>query len=183
MPAPPSAQKDQDVNTLIEEFHHYTKDWAHRLSQIESKENVNSVSPEVVQEVLTLINGSPTNQSPAHHRIQLFVSEHMHEGLTLKDLSDFFGYSEKYCSEFFRQQMGESFSSYLRRLRLQKAKALLRNTVVGMAEIGETLGFRDQFAFSHFFKKAVGISPREYRNHILKQKSANIQKGHYSIVS
>lgn len=182
MPSTPSAEKNNDVDTLIQEFQHFTKDWAHRLSQIEATNSENTVTPQVVKDLLTLLDGSSKNQGTLQHRIQVFVSSHMHQGLTLKDLSDFFGYSEKYCSEFFRQHMGESFSSYLKGMRIRRAKMLLGNALVGMTEIAEALGFRDQFAFSHFFKKAIGMSPREYRNKIVKEESYATEPASYSSV-
>ncbi len=174
MPVSPLAQKGKDVNNLIQEFQHYTKDWAHRLSLIGSHEVENRVPPQVLENLFTLIDKKPRTQETLQYRIQLFISSHLHQGLTLKDLSDFLGYSEKYCSEFFRQHMGDSFSSYLKNVRIQKAQHLLTTGLIGMTEIAEALGFKDQFAFSHFFKKAMGVSPREYRNHILKDESEAI---------
>jgi len=165
MPASPVAQKSQEVDALIQEFHQYTKNWANRLKQVSSKNCADPLPDQVVQKLFTLIDVSSKNPDTVQYRIQLFVSSHLHLGLSLKDLSDFLGYSEKYCSEFFRQQMGESFSPYLKRIRLRKAEVLLHNSLIGMAEIAESLGFRDQFAFSHFFKKSMGVSPREFRNH------------------
>lgn len=132
---------------------------------------------------MAAMDQSSLPQDNIQFRIQLFVSSHLHLGLTLKDLSDFLGYSEKYCSEFFRHQLGESFSSYLKRMRIRKAKFLLQNSLISMTEIAEALGFKDQFAFSHFFKKAIGISPRKYRNQIVKQKLETIDRQPYSEIS
>jgi AraC-like DNA-binding protein len=95
----------------------------------------------------------------AMHR---FLVANLHQGLTLQDLSQVIGYSEKYCSEWFFARMGESFSSYVKRLRVERATSLL-SSPQRLADIAEALGFQDQYAFSHFFKKATGISPQGYR--------------------
>lgn len=95
-------------------------------------------------------------------RMHRFMVENLHRGLTLKDLSRVIGYSQKYCSEWFLVHMGESFSSYVKRLRLQRATRLL-GLPTRLADIAETLGFQDQYAFSHFFKKATGVSPQGFR--------------------
>jgi AraC-like DNA-binding protein len=97
-------------------------------------------------------------------RITRFINENLHRGLTLKVLANFLGYSEKYCSDLFYRIMGESFSGYMRRHRVERAQSLLTTTAQTLAEVATAVGFSDQFAFSHFFKRATGHSPREIRS-------------------
>lgn len=98
-------------------------------------------------------------------RLQTFLSRNLGKRVTLKELSHFLGYSEKYSSEFFRLQMGICFSHYLKRLRVTNAAHMLGNHTLSIAQIAESLGFSDSFAFSHFFKRAMGCSPTAYRKH------------------
>lgn len=95
--------------------------------------------------------------------LQTFLSKNLGERITLKELSRFLGYSEKYASEFFRSQMGVCFSHHLKRLRITKATGMLSDHGLSISHIAESLGFSDAFAFSHFFKRAVGCSPTEFR--------------------
>ncbi|WHZ22174.1 MAG: hypothetical protein OJF47_001286 [Nitrospira sp.] len=95
--------------------------------------------------------------------LQAFLSKNLGERITLKELSRFLGYSEKYASEFFRSQMGVCFSHHLKRLRITKATGMLSDHGLSISQIAESLGFSDAFAFSHFFKRAVGCSPTEFR--------------------
>jgi AraC-like DNA-binding protein len=108
-------------------------------------------------------------------RISTFVSENLHHGVTLKVLANFLGYSEKYCSGLFCRIMGEPFSKYLRRQRVERARALLITTGQTLAEIASALGFSDQFAFSHFFKRATGQSPMAIRLTIARQQRKTIR--------
>jgi AraC-like DNA-binding protein len=103
--------------------------------------------------------GSETMQ----HRLQIFLSKHLRDRVTLKDLSAFLGYSQKYCSEFFRLHMGVCFSHYVKNLRITKATGMLLDHDLPLSHIAELLGFSDSFAFSHFFKRAMGCSPSEFR--------------------
>lgn len=96
-------------------------------------------------------------------RLQAFLSKNLDERITLKELSRFLGYSEKYASEFFRSQMGVCFSHHLKRLRITEATRMLSDHGLSISHIAESLGFSDAFAFSHFFKRAVGCSPTEFR--------------------
>ena len=107
----------------------------------------------------------PASQKPntMQQRLQIFLSRHLREGVTLKDLSTFLGYSQKYCSEFFRIQMGMCFSHYVKNLRITMATNMLMDHDLPLSQIAELLGFSDSFAFSHFFKRSTGCSPSEFR--------------------
>ncbi len=108
----------------------------------------------------------PALQAPSAvaQRVQEFIRNNLHEGLTLKDLARFLGYSDKYCSDLFKVLIGMPFSHYLKRVRLEQAVDLLAESNATLSSIAEALGFSDQFAFSHFFKNAVGCSPQQFRS-------------------
>jgi AraC-like DNA-binding protein len=97
------------------------------------------------------------------HLMHRLLEDNLHRGLTLKGLSRCVGYSEKYCSEWFVARMGQSFSSYVKELRIARATKMLQSPV-RLADIAEQLGFQDQYAFSHFFKRATGVSPKAFRD-------------------
>ena len=59
--------------------------------------------------------------------------------------------------------LGLNFIDYLSHLRIQKAKALLKNSDLRIYEIAEKVGYRDAYYFSAAFKKIVGINPTDYR--------------------
>jgi AraC-like DNA-binding protein len=98
------------------------------------------------------------------NKINLFIDDNIHKGVTLKLLSQFLGCSEKYCSELFYKTMGKPFSGYLKHRRLEQAAFMLTASKKDMAGIDSALGFSDQFAFSHFFKRATGQSPIQFRS-------------------
>jgi transcriptional regulator GlxA family with amidase domain len=60
--------------------------------------------------------------------------------------------------------MGENFSSYLNRLRVKKASALLTGTNLSLSRIAASCGFKDQSWFSKIFKHYAGICPGKYRS-------------------
>jgi AraC-like DNA-binding protein len=113
--------------------------------------------------------------SSLQHLMHRLLEDNLHRGLTLKGLSRCVGYSEKYCSEWFVARMGQSFSSYVKELRIARATKMLQSPV-RLADIAEQLGFQDQYAFSHFFKKATGVSPKAFRERGLAARALSLSR-------
>ncbi|GJL50257.1 MAG: hypothetical protein NPIRA01_14840 [Nitrospirales bacterium] len=151
---------------LIQELREFTENWVNRMKLLKPVNEPQAIAREVMDELLIYgINPSHT-MNPLPRQIHDFIMSNLRHGVSLKDLSKFLGYSEKYCSELFQSQMGESFSAYLRRVRIERAQRLLEDESIGLTHIADELGFGDQFAFSHFFKKTTGQSPRQFRHNV-----------------
>ena len=73
------------------------------------------------------------------------------------------GISPNHLSTVFAQETGENFIEYLTRVRIDRAKLLLKSTKMKSADIAAEAGFSDPQYFSYIFKKNTGISPREFR--------------------
>jgi len=72
--------------------------------------------------------------------------------------------SPNHFSTIFRQETGETFINYLTRIRIERAKALLKATQIRTSDIGYEIGYNDTHYFSYVFKKNTGITPKEFRN-------------------
>ena len=148
---------------LLEEFQRQLPRWADVLAGASTRRELRALADHLFNDLIERIDAPEPTQDNLREQIHQFMAANLHRGLTIKDMAAFLGYSEKYCSDVFQAIMGEPFSQYLKRLRLEKADQLLRETDVRIAMIAHALGFHDQFAFSHFFKRAVGCSPRQFR--------------------
>jgi len=82
------------------------------------------------------------------------------------------GISPNHLSAVFAQETGENFIEYLTRVRIERAKLLLKTTAMKSVEIAAETGFSDPHYFSYIFKKNTGLAPREYRN---KEQITNIK--------
>ncbi|MEK7833907.1 MAG: helix-turn-helix domain-containing protein [Acidobacteriota bacterium] len=73
------------------------------------------------------------------------------------------GMSQSHFMRFFKQAAGVTFVDYLTHLRVSKARQLLRDHTLSIAEISNLVGFSDQSYFDKRFKERFGKAPREYR--------------------
>jgi AraC family carnitine catabolism transcriptional activator len=70
---------------------------------------------------------------------------------------------ESTARRLFRSHLKQSPSAYYTRLRLERARTLLRYSRFGIAEIAAAVGFADTPSFSHAFKRVFGLPPSRAR--------------------
>jgi two-component system response regulator YesN len=93
-----------------------------------------------------------------------YIDRNFAEGdISLYSTASHVGISPNHLSTVFAQETGENFIEYLTRIRLEKARQLLRTTGMKSADIAGETGFNDPHYFSYIFKKNTGLSPKEYR--------------------
>lgn len=95
-------------------------------------------------------------------QVKAYIREHLSEKLTLADVAAVFNFSPGYLSQLFGKY-GSGFVEYITEARVAAAKEMLEKGDKKIYEIAEELGFESSFYFSKVFKKATGLSPREYQ--------------------
>ncbi len=104
-----------------------------------------------------------SKQSMEAKAICEFLEKNYMKNITLDDLSNLTGLSKYYLLRSFTKQKGISPYSYLETIRIDKAKKLLEQGVLPIDAALQT-GFTDQSHFSNFFKKFIGLTPKQYMN-------------------
>lgn len=99
-------------------------------------------------------------------KILNYVEENYRERISLADLSQLCQYNASYLSTYFKQHVGINFYDYLTRVRLREATWELCSTDNSVPEVAENHGFADTKAFNASFRKAFGMSPKEYRQRV-----------------
>lgn len=93
-----------------------------------------------------------------------YIVEHCEDAaLSLAEVAGYVGLNEKYFTNRFTKETGETFSSYVTALRMQKAKDLLKTTTFKVYEIAEMVGYGSVEHFNRVFKKLNGVTPAQYR--------------------
>ncbi|ANS75729.1 AraC family transcriptional regulator [Paenibacillus yonginensis] len=90
-----------------------------------------------------------------------YIHEHYAEDVTLADLSDMVYISRNHLSIIFKNITGETFNTYLTRVRIEKARELLLERKMLVYEVAERVGYKNIPYFSTLFKKITGQNPTE----------------------
>lgn len=102
-------------------------------------------------------------ESPAMTRAREFIAQNSGEDLSLADVARAVHMSTFYFCKQFKKATGISFTSYLGRVRIEKAKQMLLNPHARISEVAFECGFQSLTHFNRVFRKLVGESPSAYR--------------------
>lgn len=103
------------------------------------------------------------NNALKYREVFRFVKESCSPELTIDEISKHVNLSPAYLAKAFKNDIGITLKSYVDKLILQYSKEKLLLSEMNIKEIAYHLKFCDEFYFSKFFKKHMGVSPREYR--------------------
>lgn len=92
-----------------------------------------------------------------------YIDTHLEEELSLGLLAERVNYSESYLSHKFKDETGVKIREYIRKKRLERAKALLLSSTVSVQDIATRYHFCSQSYFAEAFKAAYGTTPSQYR--------------------
>ena len=98
------------------------------------------------------------------YKAKQYIEEHyMNHDLSLEQVANQVHISPSYFSVLFKNEEGIAFTDYLIRIRIQRACELMMNTDLKAYEIADKVGYDTPAYYSTAFKKAMGISPTEYK--------------------
>jgi len=95
--------------------------------------------------------------------IKKYLENNISNPVSLQTLCGAFGISQTYASRLFRKYADTTFTDFLTRLRVEKAKEYLSvEPKIPIKDIAQMVGFQDQFYFSKVFRSVTGVPPSEY---------------------
>ncbi|HWP52379.1 MAG TPA: response regulator [Clostridia bacterium] len=113
---------------------------------------------------LELLWKQQENESTRPIRVaKQYIQQHYNEPISLEDVCAATGFSVSYFSTLFKKETGEGFVKYLAKIRIEKAKALLQDTNLPIAEVCGRVGYNDLKHFTGIFKKVTSLNPGQYR--------------------
>jgi two-component system response regulator YesN len=97
-------------------------------------------------------------------RVKELVSQHLSQDISLQFLAERVYLHPKYLSEVFKRATGQNLSDYVTERRMEKARKLLMETTLKVAEVALMCGFSNHKYFASLFKQQTGCTPTEYRD-------------------
>ena len=105
-------------------------------------------------------------ERPRHslsEKAEHFLQKQLHRELSVAELAEHCGTSERSLLRHFHQHYGSSPLAHIQHLRVERAKALLETTLLSFDEIVGRCGYRDTSSFRKLFKRATSLTPADYR--------------------
>lgn len=112
------------------------------------------------------------------HKIKLvidYVHEHLDQTLKLAELAALAGVSQYYFLRLFKQHIGLTPYQYVVRQRVERAKHLLKQKTMPIADIALHCGFANQSHLTKLFRQVMGVTPKQYQadRHQMHQLTAH----------
>lgn len=105
-----------------------------------------------------------TQMNHVIQRVIRMIHEQYATNIKLGEVAEKLGVNPSYLSTLFKQETGVSFSDYLSRYRIERAKIFLKEANLKIYEVAQRVGYTDGRHFSQLFRRSQGVTPLEYRN-------------------
>jgi AraC-like DNA-binding protein/ligand-binding sensor protein len=103
-------------------------------------------------------------EPPMIRRARAYIAGHYGDPVDLDEIARVMHVSTFYFCKMFRKTTGLTFTDYLGRVRVEKAKNLLLNPHLRVSEIAYAVGFQSLTHFNRIFRKTTGEAPTAFRD-------------------
>lgn len=97
------------------------------------------------------------------YKIKQHIEKHYMNNITIQSLAEEVYLSPTYMCQIFKKENHDTIIEYLTKVRVEKAKELMKSPDLKLFEIAEMVGFENATYFTTVFKKLTGILPGKYR--------------------
>lgn len=111
-----------------------------------------------------LMQPSTYQHNPLVDRFLVLVQQKFKEQRQIDFYANQLGITSKHLSRILKQSTGFTAADWIKNYLLLEAKVMLKSSTLNMSQISTLLNFPSQSFFAKFFKKATGMTPKQYRN-------------------
>ena len=162
LPFPPHT-KLEEWQTLHQRFQNAWSEWNAKQPGYEWRCKLRFL--EMLDEIVRSVHVREEGPDPAVKLSWIihYINQHYEKPIERETLAAFANLSPSYFSTVFKSRTGYSPIQYVNKVRIDRAKELLRSTSLPISEIASSVGFMDSFYFTRVFTRATGFSPSQYR--------------------
>lgn len=102
-------------------------------------------------------------------QIQFWLRTNVNSTLSLKDIAQQFGISQRSFTRRFKLATGINATQYWQNVKIETAKELLSSSNLSIQEVAFQVGYQDQANFSRLFKHNLNMTPKSYRAMVRKK--------------
>ncbi|RHW76239.1 GlxA family transcriptional regulator [Colwellia sp. RSH04] len=102
-------------------------------------------------------------------QIQFWLRTNLHSELSLAEVAEQFGLSQRSFTRRFKAAVGVRATQYWQQLRIESAKDLLASSNLTIQEVAIHVGYQDQGHLTKLFKTHLGLTPKHYRAMVRKK--------------
>lgn len=104
------------------------------------------------------------------NKVKVYSQQNYAKTITIDMIASHVGMNRSSFCTFFKKATGQTYITYLNKLRVDRACTLLRDGQYSIAEICSMVGFNDVPYFNRCFKNNRGMSPKDYSDGIVTQR-------------
>ena len=154
-----------DAGADVQEIFGFNNEYIQKIEQFTSIEELSVWLTGIMHRFIDYTFDFPRiKHIDAVYKTMEYVRANYDKKLSLDEIARNAFLSKAYLSSIFKEEIGESLTNYINRVRIEKSKVLLLDKEVSLIDIANLCGFEDQSYFTRVFKKMVGISPKKYRD-------------------
>lgn len=94
--------------------------------------------------------------------LQVWMLEHLRDGLTVKSLAERIGMSARHFTRVCLRETGMNPGQFVDRMRVEAARQMIDSSSSGLKEIADAVGFRSAEAMRRTFVRVLGVTAAEY---------------------
>ncbi|MFS0774471.1 response regulator [Neobacillus sp. 3P2-tot-E-2] len=132
------------------------------LKEVEKKQRAGLIEKVVDTKLVDANTQNPQNREPIREAID-YINNNLKNELTQKEVADHVHLNPSYLSSLFKEHVKLTFSEYVTRRRIQRAKELLMTTNLPINDIAEESGYKTAKYFIKIFRELEGVTPSAYR--------------------
>ena len=148
---------------IQQDIKNFKDDFDAKLNVQKSLTSLNDCFEEYIHELFDKNAANRNNNRKVIQVTKQYIVENCSNHLELEDAALIAHLSPAYLGILFKKETGTTFSEYLVKCRIDKAKELLKQIDYNINEIACLVGYKDAKHFSKVFKRVVGVKPTEFR--------------------